>query len=87
MSGDSITNSGMIVELAKAKAIFQQRAILAAMGVQPERVALTLSNSTPLEYCCHCQERHEDGELFCDICGDHHEEDNIPIPCETGDGV
>ena len=23
----------------------------------------------------------------CDICGDHHEADEVPRECETGDGV
>lgn len=75
----------LIVELAKVKAIFQQRAICDAMGITPEH--LNLSNSTSLEYCGHCQEQHEDGAVFCDICGDHHKPDAVPYACETGDGV
>lgn len=31
-----MTSNVLIAELAKAKAIFQQRAILAALGVQPQ---------------------------------------------------
>lgn len=41
----------LIVELAKVKAIFQQRAILAAMDVK-------VSNSTGLEKC-KCVDAHE----------------------------
>lgn len=76
----TMNNTELIVELAKVKAIFQQRAICAAMGIN-------LSNSTPLEYCIHCQEQHEDSDVFCDICGDHHKPDAIPYTCQTGDGV
>lgn len=25
-------------------------------------------------------------EFQCDICGDHHESDDVPRMCETGDG-
>lgn len=28
----------------------------------------------------------EDKMATCDICGDCHEPDNMPISCETGDG-
>lgn len=72
--------SDLIDELFKAKVLFQQRAILAALSVNP-------SNSTPLAYCDHCQERHEDGAVFCSICGDHHQPGSVPYQCETGDGV
>lgn len=33
-------STGLITELAKVKAMFQQRAILAAMGVRPEQTAI-----------------------------------------------
>lgn len=79
--------SNLLTELAKAKAAFQQRAILSAMGITPEQINSNPSNSTPLEFCQHCQEQHKDGAVFCDICGDHHETDNVPHSCQTGDGV
>lgn len=25
-------------------------------------------------------------QIYCDICGDFHNVDNVPISCETGDG-
>lgn len=25
-------------------------------------------------------------KIYCDICGDYHELDNIPLNCQTGDG-
>lgn len=25
-------------------------------------------------------------EVQCDICGDYHESDSVPLSCETGDG-
>lgn len=25
-------------------------------------------------------------EFQCPVCGDYHEEDNVPLMCETGDG-
>lgn len=70
----------LLSDLTKAKVVFQQRAIMAAMDINQ-------SNSTGLEYCNHCQEWHEDGETFCSICGDHHESDSVPYTCQTGDGV
>jgi hypothetical protein len=66
--------SDLLKDLARAKAAFQLRAIQAAMGINPA-------------HCDHCQEAHEDGAVFCDICGDHHEPDRVPLACETGDGV
>ena len=27
-----------------------------------------------------------DGLVDCDICGDYHESDSIPLSCQTGDG-
>ena len=36
-------------------------------------IDLNQSNSTPLE-------------THCDICGDCHEPDSIPLSCQTGDG-
>lgn len=36
--------------------------------------------------CDYCQEIHEDGAVFCGICGDHHELGNVPFICQTGDG-
>lgn len=38
-------------------------------------------------HCSHCEEHHEDGALFCDICGDQHHGDQVPFACETGDGT
>lgn len=64
--------SSLLKDLARAKAVFQLRAITAAMGI---------------ERCDHCQETHDDGEVFCDICGDHHEPGAVPFICQTGDGV
>jgi hypothetical protein len=29
----------------------------------------------------------EDDIESCGICGDHHEPDRVPYPCQTGDGV
>lgn len=29
----------------------------------------------------------EDEEVRCDICGDEHNTDNIPLSCKSGDGV
>ena len=28
----------------------------------------------------------ENEEVSCDICGDCHEPDNVPLNCQTGDG-
>ena len=36
--------------------------------------------------CGHCEETHEDGAVFCEICGEHHEPDRVPFGCQTGDG-
>lgn len=47
--------------LARVKALFQMRAITAAMGIP-----------APAD---------------CQTCGDHHEPDAVPLPCQTGDGV
>ncbi len=30
--------------------------------------------------------RADSGEVQCDICGDVHDVDSVPIGCETGDG-
>jgi hypothetical protein len=84
----------LLTDLAKAKAIFQQRAILAAMGVN-------LSNSTPLEQCkygdpyCPCQDGamcHYEGPnpmkpryRQCETCGDS--DCKGGLPCESGGGV
>ncbi len=59
-------------DLARAKAVFQLRAITAAMR---------------MEHCQHCDEPHDDGAVFCEICGEHHKPDGVPFGCETGDGV
>lgn len=69
MSGANDTNTSphLLTDLTRAKALFQQRAILAAMGVKPDDESVELPQ--------------------CDICGDHHEEGEIPRECETGDGV
>lgn len=29
----------------------------------------------------------ENGETHCDICGDYHDKDSVPISCESGDGL
>lgn len=47
--GKPMTQANVIIELTKAKATFQQRAILAAMGVRQEQIIPNLSKSTPLE--------------------------------------
>lgn len=56
-----MTNTQQILnDLARVKALFQLRAITAAMGIEPEQ---------------------------CQTCGDHHEPDDVPFTCATGDGV
>lgn len=62
----------LLKDLARAKAVFQLRAITAAMGI---------------ERCEHCEKTHDDGAIFCDVCGDHHEPDSVPLTCQTGDGI
>ena len=61
-------------DLTRAKAIFLLRAITAAMGIEQP-------------YCSHCEEAHEDGVVFCEICGEHHKPDSVPYGCQTGDGI
>ena len=63
----------LLNDLAKAKVTFQLRAVQAAMGIE-------------LINCGHCDEAHEDGAVFCDICGEHHEPDAVPYGCQSGDG-
>lgn len=46
-----MTNQQLLTDLAKAKAVFQLRAIQFAMGINP-------SNSTPLEQCPICGDHH-----------------------------
>jgi hypothetical protein len=26
-------------------------------------------------------------EVYCDICGDYHDKDSVPMSCENGDGL
>lgn len=93
----------LIDELAKAKAIFQQRAICAAMGIDISQT----SNATPnraMDYSATFK-GYEGGDpqgigatpalaaedllesTRCDTCGDIHFPNPVPIQCETGDGI
>lgn len=67
-----MSHESLIAELTRAKALFQARAICAAMGIPPGVASLNQSNSTPLE-------------VQCNICGDYHESDAVPYACQTGD--
>lgn len=92
----------LIVELAKVKAIFQQRAICAAMGIDISETANATPNRT-WDYSATFN-GYEGGDpqglgatpalaaedllesTRCDTCGDIHFPEATPIQCETGDG-
>lgn len=95
--------NNLMADLTKIKAVFQQRAICAAMGINISET----SNATPnkaMDYSATFN-GYEGGDsqglgatpalatedllesTRCDICGDIHFPESVPIQCETGDGV
>lgn len=97
-----IDTTSLIDDLTKAKAIFQQRAICAAMGINISETSNATPNRT-MDYSATFK-NYEGGEpqglgatpalateallesTRCDICGDIHEGE-VPRECETGDGI